>query len=235
MKVLGREIGDDLEPMFMEITSRVRTEAELDLKLASFTGELSRVEWGKQAVTIYLHKEIPTHAVPHVLGVALQHVRQKLDRYPEVKKPVGDRTPEGPLVRNALRELVLAPEAESHLATLNLDQDWEIEQRHEGLKQLLEQPPEGWTEPGSVGEAFLALQYARFELQHPEKLWGSLSKRMEKSMPHAVERGQRTVRAVRRYRWSSPGACVQALVAARHELELERIALIEDPRTGHVG
>jgi len=235
VKVLDRDLGNDLEPMFMEIGSRVRTEAELELKVAAFTGELSRVEWGKRAVTIYLHKEVPTHALPHVFAVALQHVRQKLDRYPDVKKPAGDRTQGGPLVRNALRELVLAPEAESHLATLNLDQDWETEQRHEGLKQLIESPPEGWTEAGSMGNAFLALQYARFELQHPEKMWGSLKKRMEKSLPASVESGERALRAVRRHRWSSPGACLQSLVAVREELELQKVALIEDARTGHIG
>ena len=170
MEVLGRDIGEALDRMYEELANRTRTEGERELRVEGFQGALSRVDWGDAAVMIFLNEGVPTHALPHVLGVALQHVRQRLDHYPDVRRPEG-RQPEGAaLVRTALRELVLAPEAEAKLASLNLDQQWETEQRHEGFKSLLDGAPQEWSQPGTAGHAFAVLQYARMELQHPPQL-----------------------------------------------------------------
>ena len=137
-------------------------------------------------------------------------------------------------MRTALKELVLAPEAESHLAALALDQEWETEQRHQGLKDMIADAPEEWNELGTIGNSFAALQYARMELQHPPAMWNGLKKRMTEALPLAAERGEDAVRNVRRYRWGSPGACLQALVAVRNELKLQDLAHIEDRRTGRI-
>lgn len=236
MEVIGRDIGDALDRMYAELESRVRTEAECTLEIEPFQGALSRVRWDQEGgvVTIQLNEGVPTHALPHVLAVALQHVRQRLDRYPDIRRPTGEQADGSALVRTALKELVLAPEAEVHLASLALDQQWEAEQRHQGLKEMLVEPPEDWNETGTLGNQFAALQYARMELQHPPEMWKSLRKRMEERLPVAVERGEAALRNVRRYRWNSPGACLQALIAVRDELGLREVALIEDRRTGRI-
>ena len=95
MKINGKEIGDVLDSMYQLIAGRVGT-SERELRIVSFDGEgegLSDVQWTPKAVTISLHTGIPTHAIPHVLGVALQHVRQSLDGYPNILVGIRLRIP----------------------------------------------------------------------------------------------------------------------------------------------
>ena len=236
MNVNGREIGGVLDPLYAEIEGRVRDEAGRELRIGKWDGEsFSRVRWEDDAehVAVEVHGELPTHAIPHVLAVALQHVRQRLDRYPEVVRPHGRQAAQGagPL-RTMLRELVMASEAESRLAGLELDREWEHEQRHEALKQILRAPPSEWTRDGTLGNQFAALQYARFELEHPPALWRSLREQMEQSLPVAAERGKRALAAVREHGWDSAGACLRSLVAVRDDLGLRYVAWIEDRAAG---
>ena len=119
-------------------------------------------------MTISLHSGVPDARAPaRASAIALQHVRQTLDGYPNILKPAG-RQPEGSdLVRGALRELVAEPDAEAQLLALGLDRTWENEQRHQGMKSLLQKPPADWNDAESLGNLFLALQYARMSLTHP--------------------------------------------------------------------
>ncbi|MCK9487354.1 MAG: hypothetical protein M0R73_11760 [Dehalococcoidia bacterium] len=232
MKVIGKEIGAALASMHGEITRRVKIEAERELRIEPFEGgSFSNVEWADDAVVISLHNGVPTHALPHVLGVALQHVRQRLDRYPGVLR--GPREVEGgPMIRSALRELVMGPEAEMRLAPLELDMQWEVEQRHTGLKDLLRDAPADWEQPGAPGNIFAALQYARFTLEHPEALWGPLRQAFRERLPVAAEHGEGVVQVVQQNGWKTPGACLQSLIAAREELGLAQLAIIEDRQRG---
>jgi len=235
MKVIGKEIGDALDALHEQIQSRLRVEAELDLRIEAFEREaLSNVRWGEDAVTIELHEGVPTHALPHVFAVALQHLRQRLDRYPDVRRPPGEQEETAPALRQALRELVLAPEAEMQIAALELDQEWEQEQRHAALKEMLREPPESWSEPGSDGEKFMALHYARFATQHPPEMWEGLGKTFAETLSGATERGEAVVRLIHDLGWGTPGACLQSLVAARDELDLREVALVEDRRSGEL-
>ena len=203
--------------------------ANRDLTVVAFEGEgLSSVKWSPKAVTISLHSGVPTHALPHVLGIALQHVRQDLDGYPNVRKPKR-RQPEGSdLVRSALRELVLEPDAEAQLAGLSLDREWEQEQRHQAMKDLLREPPEDWNEVGSLGNDFIALQCARLEVTHPPKMYEALRKRIEEVLPVAAERADLASRALRRRRWGTANACLHSMVNVRDELGLADLATITD-------
>lgn len=228
MKVIGRDIGLSLDRMYHEVEARVAA-ADRDLKVVAFEGEgLSSVKWSPKAVTISLHSAVPTHALPHVFGIALQHVRQDLDGYPNVRKPKG-RQPQGSdLVRAALRELVLEPDAEAQLAGLGLDHEWEQEQRHQAMKDLLREPPADWNEEGSLGNDFIALQCARLEVTHPPKMWDALRKRVEEVLPVAAERAEMAGRALRRRRWGTAQACLNSLVYVRDELGLGDIATVTD-------
>jgi hypothetical protein len=229
MKVIGHDIGDAVDGMYRLIDSRVGTETDRELRIASFKGEgLSKVKWAPKTVTISLHSGVPTHALPHVLAVALQHIRQTLDGYPNVRKPSG-RQPQGAdLVRSALRELVMEPDAEAQIAPLGLDKEWEQEQRHQGMKDLLRDPPPDWNEEGTLGNDFVALQYARLAVVHPPKLWDPLRKRINEVLPVAAERGELAGNALRRRRWGTARACLVSLVNVRDELGLGDIARIED-------
>ena len=234
MKVIGKDIGDVLDEMFAEIAARARVEMEFELRVVPFSeGAFSSVDWEPGAVVISLHSGVPRRALAHVFGVALQHVRQGLDRYPVVvagpQEVIG-----GELVRATLRELVLAPEAEQHLAPLQIDMTWEVRQRHAGLKQLLREAGADWNEAGTPGHAFAALQYGRFAIEHPAELWEALRGPFTKRLPAAAESGERVVQQVRQHGWNSPGACLEALVAARDTLGISAYALVEDLRNGNV-
>lgn len=238
MKVIGRDIGDVLDGLYEDISNRVRDEAARELEIEKFDGDsFSRVRWGQntESVLIFVHEHLPTHAIPHVLAVALQHVRQRLDRYPDVRTPTGRQAASGagPL-RTMLREVVMAPEAESRIADLGLDQEWETEQRHEAMKQILRAPPSEWKRDGTLGNKFAALQFARFELEHPSALWKSLRDDMEAGLPVAAERGRQAVEAVREHGWDSADACLQSLLAVRDRLGMDYIAWIEDRRSGEI-
>jgi hypothetical protein len=235
MKIIGKDIGEALDARYAEIEQRVRIEAERELRVEPFEeGAFSNVSWQEGVVVIHVHNGIPSHALPHIFGVAIEHVRQRLDRYPGVLRPGGNRQehPAAGLVRVALRELVLAPEADDRLAPLNLDQEWEFEQRHQGLKEMVRDAPAEWNQVGSPGNAFAALQYARFAIQHPPQLWESLRETVNEKLPAAAENGEGVLQVVRAHGWNSPGACLESLVAARDELSLQPVAIIEDRRTG---
>ena len=236
MNVNGRDIGDALDPLFDELVERVRAEAGRELAIDSFDGDsFSRVRWSDDdaGVTIFLHENLPTHAIAHALGIALQHVRQRLDEYPEVRRPHGRQAAQGagPL-RTMLREVVMAPEAEERIAPLGLDREWEVEQRHSALKELLRAPPSEWARDGTLGNQFAALQYARFEFEHPPEMWKSLRDEMEKTLPIAAEHGKQVVAAIAEHGWKSQDDCLASLLAARDALNLEYVAWIEDRRSG---
>ena len=228
MKVIGREIGDELISMYGLIEGRASA-ADRAVEVVPFEGQgLSDVHWTPKKVVISLHSGVPTHSIPHVLAVALQHVRQSLDGYPSITKPKG-RDPEGAeLVRAALRELVLEPDAEVAIGPLGLDRTWENEQRHQGYKALLDNPPEDWNEPDTIGNLFVALQYARLATTHPPQMWKALQKRTEQVLPNAAERGELALSVLKRRRWGSPRACLDSFLYLRHELGLEDIVQIED-------
>jgi hypothetical protein len=235
MKVIGKDIGTALDEMYETIEKRVRIEAECALSVVPFEGgSFSTVDWEDGAVVIALHNGVPRRALPHVFGVALQHVRQRLDRYPNVVPALGGDAPEGALLRSVLRELILAPEAELQLSPLGLDLEWETKQRHTGMKELLRDADADWNEPGTPGNAFAALQYAHFSLTHPPKLWESLWEQMAAALPVAVAAGEGVLKQVLDHGWNSSGACVESLTAARDELALQPVALIEDRRTGQL-
>ena len=235
MKVIGKNIGTALDEMYSAIERRVQVEAERELRVEPFEGgAFSTVEWEPGAVLILLHNGVPTRALPHVFGVALQHVRQRLDLYPTVVAPDGPQPPDAEIVRTVLRELIMAPEAELHLQDLGLDVDWETKQRHAGLKEMLRDADPGWNEPGTPGNAFAALQYAHFSLTHPPELWESLREQMQERLPAAAENGEGVLQAVRAHGWGSPGGCRESLVAVRDELGLQPIALIEDLRSNEL-
>ena len=146
MKVLNKEIGDELDSMYGLVAGRVAASGR-ELLIEAYEGAgLSDVEWTDDAVIISLHHGVPTHAIPHVLAIALQHVRQTLDGYPHIAEP-DEPQPEGSeLVRSSLRELVLESDAEAQLVSLGLDRTWENEQRHQAMKGILKAPPADWNE-----------------------------------------------------------------------------------------
>lgn len=116
MQVIGRDIGTALDSMYTAIERRVQVEAERELRIEAFEDAgTSNVSWQDGAIILQLHSGVPTHALPHIFGVALQHVRQRLDFYPDVQRPSGDQPEGSGLIRQALRELVLAGEAEMQL------------------------------------------------------------------------------------------------------------------------
>lgn len=234
MKVIGKDIGTALDAMYAELEQRVRVEAECELRVEAFeAGAFSSVDWLPGAAVVSLHNGVPTHALPHVFGVALQHIRQHLDRYPTVVE--GPREVYGgDLVRTTLRELLMAPEAETALIPLNLDTTWEVEQRHTGLKDLLRDAPKEWDDLDSAGGAFATLQYARFAIEHPTGLWASLRDPFAETLPHPAEQGERVAALVREKGWATPGACLEALVAVRDALNLRTYVAIEDLRNGTV-
>ena len=87
MKVLNKEIGDELDSMYGLVAGRVAASGR-ELVVEAYEGAgLSDVEWTDDAVIISLHHGVPTHAIPHVLAIALQHVRQTLDGYPHIAEP----------------------------------------------------------------------------------------------------------------------------------------------------
>jgi hypothetical protein len=233
MKVIGKDIGTALDELYQRIESRVRIEAEREIRIGSFEGgAFSNVSWGEEGVVVIsLHNGVPTHALPHVFGVALQHVRQRLDLYPTVSAGPQQAAGAG-MIRSALRELVLAPEAEEQLAPLDLDMTWELEQRHEGLKQMLHEAPEEWAQPGTPGSIFAILQYARFAIEHPPEMWDPLRKTFEERLAPVVPIGEEVRQIVQRHGWATPAACLDALVGVRDRLALQPVALVEDRRTG---
>lgn len=234
MKVIGRNVGDAIEPLYREVEQRLATEGgRRRLEVTSTDdGALSNVGWREDHVTIAVRKGIPTHALPHVLAVALQHVRQRLDGYPDVVR--SDRPqPEGAgLARTALRELVLAPEAEQRLEPLGLDDRWESEQRHKGMKQLLRDAGEDWNEPGTPAHQFAALSYARYALQHPPEMWESLGEAMRDRIPRATASGDQVLAIVSRHGWADAGTALKTLTEVRDIVQMRPYTLVQDRRTG---
>ncbi|MBT5773005.1 MAG: hypothetical protein HOH95_01380 [Dehalococcoidia bacterium] len=230
MKVIGKDIGTVLEPLFEEVRRRLEIEAERELRIeGGAEGTFSNVLWQADAAIIQLHNGVPTHALPHVVGIALEHVLQRLERYPTVQRGDGADVPDGPMLRGALRELVLAPAADHSLQALNLDVEWEAEQRHQALKNLLRDAGPEWNDPEQSAFAFAALLYARAAIEHP--LWESLAPVFQETLPEASQLGAEVESAVRENGWTSPGACLQSLLAARELTGLNEIAGILDRRT----
>ena len=231
MKIIGKDIGYQLDELYKTISNRLEIELEKNLDLVS--GELetfSNVLWQNETVLIQLHNGVPTHALPHIFGVALIHVQQRLDLYPVVQKSQENDIADGRLLRSALRELVLSPAADDRLKSLNLDTQWESEQRHQALKNLLIDPGPEWSEENSPAFLFAALLYARAAIEHP--LWEKLKPTFHDTLPLASELGTQIEAGVRSNGWTSPGSCLQSLLVARELTNLEQITRILDPRTG---
>lgn len=228
VKVIGKDIGPELDSMLQLIAGRVGT-SDRELRIVPWEGDgLSDVKWTPKSVTISLHSGVPTHALPHVLGVALQHVRQSLDGYPIVLKPKGAQPEGSDLIRASLRELVFEPDAEAQLISLNLDREWENEQRHQGMKALLKEPPEDWNSEESLGGVFIALQYARLSLNHPPQMWLALQKRAMEVVPEAASLGERALLALKKRRWGTAAAALDSLCYVRDELGIQDLVRIED-------
>ncbi len=234
MKVIGRNVGEAIEPLYKEIESRLSTESGgLHIEVTSTDdGALSGVRWHTDRVTISLRKGIPTHALPHVLAVALQHVRQRLDGFPDVVRSDQPQPEGAAIARTALRELVLAPEAEQHLESLSLDDHWEAEQRHKGLKQLLRDADEEWSEPGTPAHQFAAISYARYSIQHPPEMWESLEQSMREQLPKATETGERVLALIRQHGWKDATTALKTLTEVRDALQMRPYTLVQDRRTG---
>ena len=119
MNVNGRDIGDALDGLYEELHARVRAEANRELVIQGFDGDaFSNMRWADDddEVHVEVHENLPTHAIAHTLAIALQHVRQRLDGYPEVRRPHGRQAARGAgPVRTMLREVVMAPEAEGRI------------------------------------------------------------------------------------------------------------------------
>jgi hypothetical protein len=231
MKVIGKDIGTTLEPLFEEVERRLGIEAERELRIEEGAeGMFSNVLWEQDAAIIQLHNGVPTHALPHVVGVALEHVRQRLERYPTVQRGEGQDVPDGGMLRGALRELVLAAAADHALEKLDLNVEWEAEQRHQALKDLLRDAGPEWNDPEESAFVFAALLYARAAIEHP--LWDSMKPVFEEKLPDASKLGAEVEAAVRENGWGSPGACLQSLLGARELTGLNEIAGILDRRTG---
>jgi hypothetical protein len=234
MKVIRRNVGEAIEPLYHEVERRLGAEGEsrrLEV-VNKEDGALSSVRWRPDCVTIALRKGIPTHALPHVLAVALQHVRQRLDGFPDVVRSDQPQPDGVALARTALRELVLAPEAEQHLASLELDDRWESEQRHKGLKQLLRDAGEDWNEPGTPAHQFAALSYARYSLQHPPEMWESLGESMREQLPKAAEAGDKVLTLVKEHGWKDATTALKAMTEVRDALQMRPYTLVQDRRTG---
>ena len=228
MDVIGKNIGNSLDQMYEDISAQASANGYHEISLESFEGgTFSSVIWETQKVKIRLHMGVPTHAMPRVLGVALQHVRQRLDKFPTVQKTDSDVVG-GSLVRDALRELVLAPEANEQLAHLNLDTEWEDEQRHQGLKQLIKDAPEEFQHIGEPGNAFASLLYARYCFDHPESMWKQLKKQFTDELPAAAENGESIAEIVGKNGWATPVAAFESLRLTREELNLAAYVAIED-------
>ena len=231
MKIIGKDIGDALERLHEEVESRLRVEAERELRFEpGADGAFSNVRWQDDAVIIQLHNGVPSHALPHVVGVALEHVRQRLERYPAIQRPKVDEEA-GPMLRSALRELVLAPAADHALRALNLDVQWEAEQRHQALKDLIRDQPD-WDNSDDPGHGFIVLLYARAAIEHPPELWTALEATFSESLPRVAEHGKAVEQAVREHGWASSGACLESLLAARALLDMDSLAPILDRRSG---
>ena len=228
MNVIGKNIGNSLDEMYEEISSQAFANGRSEIILESFEGgTFSSVIWEAEKIKIQLHNGVPTHAMPRILGVALQHIRQRLDKFPSVQKTDNDVIG-GSLVRDALRELVLAPEANEHLAHLNLDTEWEDEQRHQGLKQLIKDAPEEFHHIGEPGNAFASLLYARYCFDHPEAMWNQLKKQFTDKLPAAAENGESIAEIVGKNGWATPTAALSSLRLTREELNLGAYVMIED-------
>lgn len=228
MKVMNKDIGQELDSMYGLIAGRVAASGR-ELVVETYEGAgLSDVEWTDEAVIVRVHSGVPTHALAHVLAVALQHVRQTLDGYPRIAEP-DEPQPEGSeLVRSSLRELVLESDAEAQLVSLGLDRTWESEQRHQAMKGLLKAPPADWNEEESLGNLFIALQYARMSLNHPPEMWKALAKRTEEVLPNAAHRGEQALLAVKKRRWGNAKNALESFVLLRDELGIGDLVKVED-------
>ena len=130
MKILEREIGDQLDGLFEEVVLSLANafakkavnedegeaiEKKLSI-LAQDDGLLSRIQWVEDNPYIYIRSDIPTHAMPHVLGTALCHVQQKIDQFPDVVQNDNEKELDGSLlVRIALKELLMSLNAEEKM------------------------------------------------------------------------------------------------------------------------
>ncbi len=251
MIVLEREIGDQLDDlfesvmvglanMFSEKSKEDNVNNELERKLTILPqddGLLSRIQWVDGNPYIYLRSDIPTHAIPHILGTALCHVKQKIDQFPDAVKNDDTEEPDGVvLARMTLKEFVLSLNAEKMMTSIDFNMDWEDQQRHQGLKDLLKmlnpEEDDAFTSAGHPTLQFFSLIYAKYSLLHPSEMWKGLSKTIKKDFPIFAQSGEKILEIINDIGYDDIDSCLKCLVDVRDEIAMRPYTLIADRRDG---
>ncbi|MBI51653.1 MAG: hypothetical protein CL779_00345 [Chloroflexi bacterium] len=251
MIVLEREIGNQLDDlfesvvvglanMFSEKSKEAKGDSELERKLVILPqddGLLSRIQWVDDNPYIYLRSDIPTHAIPHILGTALCHVKQRIDQFPDAVKNEDEEEPDGVVLsRMTLKEFVLSLHAEKTMESIDFNMDWEDEQRHQGLKDLLKmlnpEEEDGFNNSGHPTLQFFSLIYAKYSLFHPSDMWRGLSKSIKKDFPAFVQSGEKILEIINDIGYDDIDSCLKCLVDIRDEIAMRPYTLITDRRDG---
>ena len=249
MKILEREIGDQLDGLFEEVAlslvnafaknaSKEAESSEIERKLSILPqddGLLSRIQWVEDNPYIYIRSDIPTHAMPHVLGTALCHVKQKIDQFPDVVQNENEEELDGSLlVRIALKELLMSLNAEEKMKDIKFDIDWEDKNRHQGFKDLLgmldRDQDDGFVSTDHPTHQFFSLTYAKFSLIHPPKMWDGLKTQIKNDYPEFVESGNKILEIVDRSGFKDVNSCLKSLTDIRDEIAMRPYTLIFDRR-----
>tara|TARA_B110000014_G_C20126774_1_gene601208 strand:+ start:12777 stop:13541 length:765 start_codon:yes stop_codon:yes gene_type:complete len=251
MIVLEREIGDQLDDlfeslmvslanMFSEKSTKEQVDNESERKLTILPqddGLLSRIQWVDDNPYIYLRSDIPTHAIPHILGTALCHVKQKIDQFPDVVHNDDEDEPEGVvLARMTLKEIILSLHAEKMMEKIDFNMDWEDEQRHQGLKDLLKmlnpEEDDGLSNSGHPTLQFFSLIYAKYSLLHPSEMWKGLSKTIKKDFSAFAQSGDKILEIINDVGYDDIDSCLKCLIEIRDEIAMRPYTLITDRRDG---
>jgi hypothetical protein len=249
MKILEREIGDQLDGLFEEVAlslvnafaknaSKEEERSEIERKLSILPqddGLLSRIQWVEDNPYIYIRSDIPTHAMPHVLGAALCHVKQKIDQFPDVVQNENEEELDGSLlVRIALKELLMSLNAEEKMKDIKFNIDWEDKNRHQGFKDLLgmldRDQDDGFVSTDHPTHQFFSLTYAKFSLIHPPKMWDGLKTQIKNDYPEFVESGNKILEIIDRSGFKDVESCLKSLTDIRDEIAMRPYTLILDRR-----
>ena len=203
--------------------------------LAQDDGLLSRIQWVEDNPYIYIRSDIPTHAMPHVLGTALCHVQQKIDQFPDVVQNDNEKELDGSLlVRIALKELLMSLNAEEKMKNIQFDIDWEDKNRHQGFKDLLSMldrdQDDSFVSTDHPTHQFFAVTYAKFSLIHPPKMWSGLKTQIKNDYPEFVESGNKILEIIDSSGFKDADSCLKSLTSIRDELAMRPYTLILDRR-----
>ena len=249
MKILEREIGDQLDGLFEEVAvslansfaknaSKEDDGLEIENKLSILPqndGLLSRIKWEEGNPYIYIRSDIPTHAIPHVLGTALCHVKQKIDLFPDVVQNENEEEIDGALlVRIALKELLMSLNAEETMKNIKFDIDWEDKNRHQGFKDVLgmldRNEDDSFVSIEHPTHQFFSLTYAKFSLIHPPKMWDGLKTQIMNDYPEFVKSGKKILEIINEYGFEDVDSCLKSLTGIRDEIAMRPYTLILDRR-----